>query len=154
MNPTPSAELLNIVCPSCTTKNRLPVQRATENPHCGKCGAILLPAAPIALSDLNFERVVAGTDLPVVVDFHADWCGPCRAMAPQFARAAADAKGRALFVKVDSDASPATAARFAVRSIPTVVRLQRGAEVGRFSGVRGAAELVRFALGEQRIVRD
>ncbi len=147
MNASSSVESLNIVCPSCTTKNRLPAQRAMEDPHCGKCGAILLPGAPVALSDLNFERVVAGTDLPVVVDFYADWCGPCRTMAPQFARAAADAKGRAVFVKVDSDASPATAARFAVRSIPTVVRLKNGAEVERFSGVRGAAELVRFAVG-------
>ena len=147
MNASSSVESLNIVCPSCTTKNRLPAQRAMENPHCGKCGAILLSGAPVALSDLNFERVVAGTDLPVVVDFYADWCGPCRTMAPQFARAAADAKGRAVFVKVDSDASPATAARFAVRSIPTVVRLKNGAEVERFSGVRGAADLVRFAVG-------
>lgn len=146
MNPAPVTDFLNLVCPNCATKNRLPAQRASEDPHCGKCSAILLPAEPIALTDLNFERVVAGTDLPVVVDFYADWCGPCRTMAPQFARAAADAKGRALFVKVDSDASPATAARFAVRNIPTVVRLNRGAEVDRFSGVRGAAELVRFAL--------
>jgi thioredoxin 2 len=147
MNATTGVESLNIVCPSCTTTNRVPAQRVGEDPHCGKCGAILLPAAPIALSDRNFERVVAGTDLPVVVDFYADWCGPCRTMAPQFASAAAQAKGRALFVKVDSDASPATAGRFAIRSIPTVVRLERGAEVGRFSGVRGAADLLRFALG-------
>ena len=146
MNPAPATEFLNLVCPNCATKNRLPARRATEDPHCGKCSAILLPAEPLVLSDLNFERVVAGTELPVIVDFHATWCGPCRTMAPQFARAAADAKGRALFVKVDSDASPATAARFAIRSIPTVLRLNRGTEVERFSGVRSAAELVRFAL--------
>jgi thioredoxin 2 len=147
MNPSPTTTSLNVVCPSCTTKNRLPAQRAAQDPHCGKCGAILLPAEPVVLSDLNFEQVIAGTELPVVVDFHAQWCGPCRTMAPHFARAAAEVKGRALFVKVDSDASPATAARFAVRSIPTVVRLEHGAEVGRFSGVRSASDLVRFALG-------
>jgi thioredoxin 2 len=147
MNPSPATASLNVVCPQCTTKNRVPAQRTAQDPHCGKCGAILLPAEPIDLSDLNFERVIAGTELPVVVDFHAHWCGPCRTMAPHFARAAEQAKGRALFVKVDSDASPATAARFAVRSIPTVVRLERGAEVERFSGVRSAADLVRFALG-------
>ena len=173
MNPAPATEFLNLVCPNCATKNRLPARRASEDPHCGKCSAILLPGErpqaddirrpppegvshlgsgpsltqePLVLSDLNFERVVAGTELPVIVDFHAIWCGPCRTMAPQFARAAADAKGRALFVKVDSDASPATAARFAIRSIPTVLRLNRGTEVERFSGVRSAAELVRFAL--------
>ena len=147
MNPVANVDSVNVVCPSCTTTNRLPAQRAGEDPHCGKCGSILLPAAPVVLSDRNFERVVAGTELPVVVDFYADWCGPCRAMAPQFAAAAAQTKGRALFVKVDSDTSPATAGRFGIRSIPTVVRLEHGTEVERFSGVRGAADLVRFALG-------
>ncbi len=99
------------------------------------------------LTDGNFEQVVAGSELPVVVDFWAPWCGPCRQMAPQFAQAAGALKGRALLVKVNSDDNPQTASRFGIRSIPTLVRLDRGREVARIAGARPAGQIVQFAAG-------
>jgi thioredoxin 2 len=131
-----------IVCAHCTTTNRVPDARLAEAPTCGRCQQELLPAAPVALDDASFEKVVAKTELPVVVDFWAAWCGPCRTMAPQFERAAAELKGRALFAKVDSDASPRTSARFAIRSIPTLLMLKGGREVKRQAGATQAAQIV------------
>ena len=131
-----------IVCPHCLKTNRVPDARAAEDPTCGHCHRELLAAAPVALDDAGFEKVVAGTELPVVVDFWADWCGPCHAMAPQFAEAAARLKGRALFAKVDSDRSPNTSARFGIRSIPTLLLMQAGREVKRQAGATQAAQIV------------
>jgi thioredoxin 2 len=99
----------------------------------------------VELGDDNFDGVTSGTDLPVVVDFWAPWCGPCRSMAPQFEQAARVLRGKALLVKVDTDANPRAAARFNIRSIPTLVRLQNGREVGRRSGALPASQVVAFA---------
>ena len=131
-----------IVCPHCLTTNRVPDARLTESPTCGHCKKELLGATPVPLDDASFDKVVARTELPIVVDFWADWCGPCHAMAPQFARAASQLKGRALFAKVDSDASPRTSARFAVRSIPTLLLLRGGREVKRQAGATQASQIV------------
>ena len=136
---------LNVACPHCHTANRVPAHRLGDAPKCGTCSQPLFGAHPVELSEADFERHVACSDLPVVVDFWAPWCGPCRAMAPQFEQAAAQLRGQALLVKVNSDDNPAAAARFGIRSIPTLVRLERGREVARQSGALPAAQIVRFA---------
>jgi thioredoxin 2 len=121
------------------------VARLGDDPVCGRCGAALLDGQPIELSDANFDAFVAASALPVVVDFWAPWCGPCRQMAPQFEQAAGLLKGQALLVKLNSDDNPRTSARFGIRSIPTLLKLQRGEEVARVAGARPAAQIVQFA---------
>ena len=137
----------HVVCPHCGATNRIPAERLADDPNCGRCGAALLGAEPVALTDDNFEQVIAGTDLPVIVDVWAEWCGPCRMMAPQFEQAARQLKGRALFVKLDSDAHQRTAGRLGIRSIPTLLRFEGGRETHRVSGAQPAAQIVRFAQG-------
>jgi thioredoxin 2 len=135
----------HVVCSRCGSKNRVPNARLAEGPSCGHCSHDLLDGQPIAISDSNFEKFIAGTDLPVVVDFWAPWCGPCRTMAPQFEQAANALRGRVLLIKVNSDDSPRAAARFGIRSIPTLVRLESGREVGRRSGAMPASQIVDFS---------
>jgi thioredoxin 2 len=136
----------HVPCPACGATNRVPAARLGDDPVCGRCGVALLSGEPVELTDANFERVAAASGLPVVVDFWAPWCGPCRTMAPQFAQAAAQLKGRALFVKVNSDDNPHTAARYGIRSIPTLVKLRGGREVERLSGAMPAAQVAAWAL--------
>jgi len=144
MNDTAST---HVACLHCGATNRVPAARLGEDPVCGRCGQALLDGQPVELSDANFDQVVGASDLPVVVDFWAPWCGPCRQMAPQFEQAAGTLKGKALFVKLNSDDNPKTSARFGVRSIPTLVKLQRGQEVARVAGARPAGQIVQFAQG-------
>ena len=135
----------HIACAHCGAVNRVPADRLADDPVCGRCGQAVLPGEPVELDDAGFEHFVTRTELPVVVDFWAPWCGPCRTMAPAFAQAAAQLKGRVVFAKVNSDDNPRTAGRFGIRGIPTLVRLEQGRETARQSGAMPASHIVAFA---------
>ncbi len=132
-----------IVCPSCHATNRVPDARLADGPVCGTCKAPLTSPEPFVLDDQSFANYIARTELPIVVDFWAAWCGPCKMMAPQFA-AAAKQMPSVRFAKVDTEAAQQTAAQFNIRSIPTMVVFVGGREVARQSGAMNAADIVRW----------
>jgi thioredoxin 2 len=138
------ADSLHIVCPHCETVNRIPAARLDAAPRCGQCHEPLFTGRVIELTHANFSKHIERTDVAVVVDFWAPWCGPCRMMAPQYAEAAVELEPQARLVKVNTEAEPTLANQFGIRSIPTLVVFRSGREVARQSGALGKAELIRW----------
>ena len=134
-----------VACPACNGLNRVPDARLAQAPKCGKCHAPLFTGHPLALDAAGFHAHVERAGLPVLVDFWAPWCGPCRMMAPQFEAAAAQLEPVVRLAKVDTEAQPALGSRFGIRSIPTLALFRQGHELARQAGAMGAADIVRWA---------
>jgi len=133
-----------VACPFCQTLNRVDLTRLEQHPKCGNCGKPILLDRPIAISDASFDKVTTDTTVPVVVDFYADWCGPCKIMAPLLDDVAHRRAGEMLVVKLDTDKNPITGQRFGIKGIPTLIAFRKGQEVGRRVGAVPPAELEAF----------
>jgi thioredoxin 2 len=135
---------VHVVCPHCDAINRLPPERLADGGRCGRCHRALFDAHPIALSEARFERHAARSDVPLVVDFWAAWCGPCQMMAPAFEAAAARLEPRARLAKVNTEEEQGLAMRFGIRSIPTIAIFAGGQERARQAGAMDTNGIVRW----------
>jgi thioredoxin 2 len=148
-SPTTSTKHVTIRCQFCDTWNRIDAARAADRPKCGKCGRPMLLDRPVALNDDTFERSIRDSEVPVLVDFYADWCAPCKVMAPFVDQLAARYQGRAVVAKLNTDAAQRTATAFQIRGVPTVIVFSGGREVARQTGavpLAGLEQLLTRAL--------
>ena len=138
------AESVKLCCAACGQMNRVPQDRLAANPKCGICGEPLADGRVRELDATAHDRAVKGDEVPLLVDYWAPWCGPCRMMAPEFAKAAATLKGRARLAKLNTEDNPAIATRARIQGIPALVLYARGREVARLAGARPASDIVAF----------
>lgn len=134
-----------VMCVFCDTGNRVDLSRLSAGPKCGSCGRPIRLDRPLPVTDAAFDKVIAGSSVPVLVDFHADWCGPCKVMAPVLDDFARNHMGDVLVLKLDTDANPATPARFGIKGIPTLIVFEQGREARRQVGAVQAADLEKLA---------
>jgi len=147
MSDTKTATHVTIRCQFCHTWNRVDASRTADRPKCGSCAKPLLLDRPLHLTDDDFDRTIRDSEIPVLVDFYADWCGPCKMMAPAIDELAARQQGRALIAKLDTDRAQKIAGSFAIRGIPTVIVFKNGKETNRQSGAVGLDVLTRMLDG-------
>lgn len=145
-----NADVLHLVCPHCDAVNRIPAARLDDRPQCGQCHRALFTGHPVALTEASFSKHIARNDIPVLVDFWAAWCGPCKMMAPAFEQAAAQLEPRLRLAKLNTEEAQGVSAQFGIRSIPTLILFHRGREVARQAGAMGAADIVRWAQTASR----
>jgi thioredoxin 2 len=136
-----AAPSLTLRCQFCETWNRVDASRVADRPKCGSCGRPILVDRPWTLHEESFDRTIAESEVPVLVDFYADWCGPCKMMAPHVDELAARFQGKALVAKLNTDLAPQASGKFGIRGIPTTIVFQGGNEVGRQTGAVGLAQL-------------
>jgi thioredoxin 2 len=146
-------DALIVACPACNTLNRAPRERlAAGGGKCGQCGSALFEGHPVTLNAQSFEIHAAKTDIPLLVDFWAPWCGPCKAMAPQFEKAVGELEPRVRFAKVNTDEEQQLAGRFGIQGIPTMILFSHGKEIARQSGMMNATGIERWveqSLGDR-----
>jgi thioredoxin 2 len=139
---------LHLVCPHCHAVNRLPLAKLGQTPNCGQCHRPLFDAHPLELTQATFAKHLSRNDIPVLVDFWAPWCGPCKMMAPQFAQAAQLLEPQVRLAKVNTEAEQSLGAQYAIRSIPTLALFRGGREIARQPGAMGAQDIVNWVRAQ------